>query len=240
MNFQEKLTINKKAIRHQFDMNRGEFYFSIIDTIQALDLSTDPRNYWKVLKNRLKKGNNKLVTECNQLKMPSCDGKFYLTDVATHGTLLQIIELIAPEKVTTFGEFFTNIERKNDNNLDKVYNQEEKLSTASYEEGEIQVDLYQEENYLFVKAMLAGVNPEDIFISLNSKVLTLRINRIKTNNLQKEMYDHQELIYGKFSRIIELPYEVDIDRVEANSSYGLLSIKLSILDKTRTKIIKVK
>ena len=88
--------------------------------------------------------------------------------------------------------------------------------------------------------MIAGVNTDDIFISLTSKILTLKINRVRYNDINENFYNYQELHYGKFSRAIELPYEVDIDQIEANSSYGLLSVKLLILDKTRTKIIKVK
>jgi len=240
MNIEEEIVINKIEIRHHFDEKSREYYFSIVDVIDTLGISTDPRNYWKVLKNRLKKGDNKLVTECNQLKMKSGDGKYYLTDVANRSMMLKIVEIVAPEKVVELGQFFDNIERENDPNKDESGYYENKLSTVLFEEGEIQVDMYQQGDNIFVKGMIAGVNPEDIFISLNSKILTLKINRTRYNNVDENFYNYQELHYGKFSRAIELPYEVDIDKVETNSSYGLLSIKLSILDKTRTKIIKVK
>lgn len=240
MNIGQETTINKSGIRHHFDEKSREYYFSIVDVIDTLGLSTDPRNYWKVLKNRLKKGENKLVTECNQLKMLSSDGKFYLTDVANPTMMLKIIEIVAPDKVATFGPFFNQIERENPLYKNEYHFDENNLSTDLFDEGEIQVDLYQKEDCVFVRAMLAGVNPDDIFISLTSKILTLKINRIRTHSLQEERYDYQELNFGKFSRILELPFEVDVDRVETNSSYGLLSIKLLILDKTRTKIIKVK
>lgn len=49
----------------------------------VLTESTNPTNYWKVLKNRLKKEGNQSVTNCNQLKLRAADGKYYKTDVAT-------------------------------------------------------------------------------------------------------------------------------------------------------------
>lgn len=240
MNITEEITINKSDIRHHFDEKSREYYFSIIDVIDALGTSSDPRNYWKVLKNRLKKGENKLVTECNQLKMISGDGKYYMTDVANPITMLKIAEMIAPEKVSALGQFFNHIEKENEPSKSDLHSDENKLSTVSFDEGEIQVDMYQKDNCIFIKAMIAGVNPEDIFISLNSKILTLKINRVRFNDVNNNFYNYQELHYGKFSRVVDLPYEVDIDQVEASSSYGLLIVKLFILDKTRTKIIKVK
>ena len=233
------MTIKENEIRHHFDDKSGEFYFSIIDVIDSLGLSTDPRNYWKVLKNRLNKRDNKLVTECNQLKMKASDGKYYLTDVANSHTMLQIIELTSPSKVATFEEFFNRVEEESSTKNEGVNSRQEKLSTVFFNDGEIEVDMYKEENYLFIKAMLAGVSPQDIFIGVDCKILTIKVNRVKQNNGNEENYNYQELFWGKFSRIISLPYEVDIDRVEANSSYGMLTIKLSILDKSRTKIIKV-
>src|SRR3989338_7101248 len=80
-------TIKDDAIRHHFDEKSGKWYFSVVDVIAIITKSSDPRNYWKVLKNRLKKAQNKLVTECNQLKMLASDGKYYLTDVADEKTI---------------------------------------------------------------------------------------------------------------------------------------------------------
>ena len=65
-----------------WDEETEEWYFSIIDVVGILTDSPNPNNYGKVLKNRLKKEGSELVTNCNQLKMPSADGKYYKTDVA--------------------------------------------------------------------------------------------------------------------------------------------------------------
>jgi len=233
--------IKENEIRNHFDEQSGEIYYSIVDIIDDLGLSTDPRNYWKVLKNRLNKRDFKLVTECNQLKMEASDGKYYMTDVAKTSTLLQIIQIISPEKVSQFEEFFNHMGRENLGSGVNFFGkdlEEKNLSTEESSDGEIKVDMYQKDGCLFVTGMCAGIEKENIFISLNCKILTLKFSRLR-QNIDEENYDIQELAWGKFGRVISLPFEVDIDRVETEFNYGLLSIQLFILDKSRTKIVKV-
>src|SRR3989344_4853313 len=75
---QEKTTKTKiaifeeKKIRRHWDGKAEKWYFSVVDIIQILTEQTDyqlARNYWKVLKNRLKKEGSEVVTKCNRLKM---------------------------------------------------------------------------------------------------------------------------------------------------------------------------
>ena len=69
-----------KKIRRTWHNN--EWYFSVVDVIEALTESSDSRNYWKVLKHRLNEEGSEVVTFCNQLKLIAGDGKYYLTDCA--------------------------------------------------------------------------------------------------------------------------------------------------------------
>ena len=65
-------------IRRHFDEQTETWYFSVVDIIQVLLQQFDyqaARNYWKVLKNRLKKGGSESVTKCNRLKMEAADGE---------------------------------------------------------------------------------------------------------------------------------------------------------------------
>jgi len=62
---------NERRIRTQWDDSQEKWYFSIVDVVGVLTESENPNNYWKVLKNRLKKEGSELVTNCNQLKMQS-------------------------------------------------------------------------------------------------------------------------------------------------------------------------
>ena len=83
----------EKKVRTVWDSDKEEWYFSIVDVVAVLTDSPNPRNYWKVLKHRLVKEGNESVTNCNQLKMPSSDGKYYKTDVAKTEQLLRFIQL---------------------------------------------------------------------------------------------------------------------------------------------------
>jgi len=88
-------------IRRVYDNDAEIWWFSVIDIVQVLTQQVDykaARNYWKVLKNRLKKEGSQLVTDCNQLKLPAADGKKYLTDVATAETLLRLVQSVPSPK----------------------------------------------------------------------------------------------------------------------------------------------
>ena len=74
---------NDRSIRTIWDDKEEKWYFSVVDVVGALTDSADPRNYWKVLKNRLLKEGNETVTKCNQLKLLAADGKMRLTDIVT-------------------------------------------------------------------------------------------------------------------------------------------------------------
>ena len=91
-----------KKIRRAWDDKKELWYFSVVDVVGALGASEDPRNYWKVLKNRLKQEGSEVVTKCNQLKMQATDGKFYLTDAADTETMFRIIQSIPSPKAEPF------------------------------------------------------------------------------------------------------------------------------------------
>lgn len=67
-----------KQVRSHWDADAQKWLISIADVVAVLTESPNPRNYWKVLKHRLKAEGNESVTNCNQLKMQSADGKFYI------------------------------------------------------------------------------------------------------------------------------------------------------------------
>ena len=92
----------EREIRSVWDDEAEKWYFSVVDVIAVLTDSADPRNYWKVLKNRLKMEGNQTVTNCNQLKLRAEDGKMRLTDVADQEQLFRLIQSIPSPKAEPF------------------------------------------------------------------------------------------------------------------------------------------
>jgi len=91
----------KFKIRRVYDEQKETWYFSVVDIIQVLTQHADyqaARNYWKVLKNRLKKEGSETVTNCNRLKLTAEDGKMRFTDVANPETLLRLIQSVPSQK----------------------------------------------------------------------------------------------------------------------------------------------
>lgn len=102
-----------QTIRTAWNDDTEEWYFSIVDVVRVLTDSPNPNNYWKVLKNRLKKEGNQSVTNCNQLKLKSPkDGKHYKTDVATTEQLLRIIQSIPSPKAEPFKAWLAMVGRE--------------------------------------------------------------------------------------------------------------------------------
>jgi DNA-damage-inducible protein D len=88
-------------IRRVYDKETETWFFSVVDIIQILIQKSNfqaARNYWKVLKNRLKKEGSETVTKCNRLKMIAEDGKARFTDTASAETLLRIIQSVPSPK----------------------------------------------------------------------------------------------------------------------------------------------
>ena len=94
-----------KKVRTVWDDEQEKWYFAIVDVVAVLTEQNDyqaSRNYWKVLKNRLKNEGNETVTNCNQFKLQAADGKMRLTDVADTEQLFRLIQSIPSPKAEPF------------------------------------------------------------------------------------------------------------------------------------------
>jgi hypothetical protein len=106
-----KIFENRK-VRSQYDSEKEVWFFSIVDIVGILtDQPTveRARNYWKVLKNRLKKEGNESVTNCNQLKLESEDGKYYKTDVGDVEQIFRLIQSIPSPKAEPFKQWLAKV-----------------------------------------------------------------------------------------------------------------------------------
>ena len=91
-----------KQVRYVWDEEQEKYFFSVVDVIQVLTDSGNPRKYWSVLKTRLKQEGSEMATNCSQLKLPASDGKSYLTDVADTEQVFRLIQSVPSKKAEPF------------------------------------------------------------------------------------------------------------------------------------------
>lgn len=112
--------------------------------------------------------------------------------------------------------------------------------TAEPQDGELPVDMYQTDEEIIVRAIVAGVNPNDLEISITRDMVTVRGVREEYQETNDDSYFHRELFWGSFSRTLLLPEEVAIDESEAQEKHGMLEIRMPKLDKHRSTQLRVK
>ncbi len=108
------------------------------------------------------------------------------------------------------------------------------------QEGELAVDVYQTPDSIVIKALVAGVQPQSIDISLTREMLTVSGIRSDEREVEDEHYFQRELYWGSFSRTILLPEEIDVERAEATEKHGILMIRLPKINKKRETKLKVR
>jgi HSP20 family molecular chaperone IbpA len=108
------------------------------------------------------------------------------------------------------------------------------------QDGELPIDMYQTRDSIVIRALVAGVSPNDLNISITRDMVTLKGQREEVQEAPDEDYYHRELFWGSFSRSIVLPEEIVIDEAEAKEKHGLLEIILPKLDKGRSARLTVK
>ncbi len=116
-----------KEIRSVWDSEKEEYYFSVVDVISALTDSKEPRKYWSVLKNRLRKEGSELTTKCSQLKMMASDGKMRIRDVLDTKGILRLIESVPSQKAEPFKLWLANLGSER---IDEVFNPELAVTRA--------------------------------------------------------------------------------------------------------------
>lgn len=121
-----------------------------------------------------------------------------------------------------------------------VVEEEEEENETDMEEGELSVDVYQTGTEIIIEAMVAGVKPEDLHLSITRDMVTIKGRRDGNTSVTHDDYFYKELYWGTFTRTILLPHEVEIEEAEAVEKHGLLIIRLPKVDKARQTKLKVK
>ena len=129
--------------------------------------------------------------------------------------------------------------RRNQVELSDNHSEQEWLD-SNYEEGQLSIDVYQTADSLVVISTIAGVKPEDIDISLNNDMLTIRGKREINKRIKNENYLYRECYWGNFSRSIILPMEVKADKIQAFLENGVLTIFLPKAKTAKQISIKIK
>ena len=118
-----------KNIRVAWNEDEENWYFSVVDVVGIL---TDndyqkSRNYWKWLKNKLNQEGSQLVSNTNQLKMKSADGKYYNTDVMNTEQILRLVQSIPSKKAEPFKLWLAQVGKER---IDETYDPEITINRA--------------------------------------------------------------------------------------------------------------
>ena len=144
-------------IRSIWNSEKEDYYFSVVDVIEALTGSNNPRNYWNMLKKRMKnEEGSELYTNCVQLKMKSTkDGKFYNTDVLDTEGIFRLIESVPSPNAEPFKMWLASLGKER---IDEVFDPEKAINRA--------IDYYRKKGYSdsWIEVRLKGI--------LNRKKLT--------------------------------------------------------------------
>jgi len=106
-------------------------------------------------------------------------------------------------------------------------------------EGQLAIDVYQTETELVIQSAIAGVRPEDLDISIEKDILTIKGERRKPFEESGD-YFSQECYWGPFSRQVILPVEIDPNKIEASLSEGILTIRMPKILREKKRRIMVK
>ena len=118
-----------KEIRSIWDVEKEDYYFSVVDVINALAEPKDARKYWSSLKARLKKEGSEVTTNCSQLKMLAPDGKIRLRDAMKTSDIFRLVESIPSKKAEPFKVW---LGRLGSERIDEVFDPEIAIKRAIY------------------------------------------------------------------------------------------------------------
>ncbi len=121
-----------------------------------------------------------------------------------------------------------------------VLSEENSFDAEEEAEGQLTVDVYQNEDSIIVQSTVAGVDSNDLEVNITNESITIHGRRERTEEVEEKDYFYQECFWGKFSRSIILPAEVDPEQSTASLKNGVLTVIMPKLDRKKAKKLKVK
>ena len=108
------------------------------------------------------------------------------------------------------------------------------------DEGQLTVDVYQNPDEIIIKALVAGVRPENLDVSITRDMVTIKGKREEAKQVTEDNYFYKELYWGSFSRTILLPQEIEVDESTASEKHGLLTLVMPKVNKEKQTKVKIK
>lgn len=129
----------------------------------------------------------------------------------------------------------TKLIQKNNNDdsrVDFAPTEEAQEWISHEEEGQLSVDVFEKDDQVVIKSTIAGIKPEDLDISIENDMVTIRGHRHEEDMERGRDYYLQECYWGNFSRTIILPVHIKGDEAQASIKNGVLTITIPKMNKT--------
>jgi len=140
--------------------------------------------------------------------------------------------------VVSTGRKKIKIKTEEDSDLEKIPIEQKDNWLDS--EGELTVDVYQTDKEIVIQSAIAGVEPEDLDISIEKDMVTIKGKREKQSEEEEKNYFYQECYWGRFSRKIIFPVEVNSSKINASMKNGILCIRIPKIEGKKKRKISVK
>jgi HSP20 family protein len=133
-----------------------------------------------------------------------------------------------------------NDKKEDKKNSEEKMNQKETNENSADTEGKLTIDVYQTPTEIVVESAIAGIKPEDLDINVSGDSITINGERQHEEEVKEEDYFYQECYWGRFSRSVILPEEIDPEGATVNFKNGVLTVRLPKVNKKKTKKLKIK
>lgn len=153
-------------------------------------------------------------------------------EIPIHETKRQTADFVPREVATVLSE--PEIEAEDE------YADETALLSGDDQEGQLTVDVFQDNENIIIQSTVAGVSPDDLDVSITNDMVTIRGERRRLFDVSEQDYFYQECYWGSFSRSVILPVEIDADNAEAKMKNGVLTIRIPKANIAITRKLKVK
>ncbi len=135
-----------------------------------------------------------------------------------------------------------NLKKSDKDEMDEVVDIDVEDDERSIDdmEGQLTIDVSQDEDHIYIESPVAGVSSDDLDISITPESVSVKGSRSNQERVRGKEYLYQECFWGSFSRSVILPQEIDPDKASASIKKGVLKITLPKINRLKSKKIKVK